>query len=410
IRQLFRDLQQETLDVVTYRLLRCVESNLHRIDIPTADFDFNDKNFKFSLWLRVQLPIPLPNPRRPPKSRLDVAFPNVQMQVLFPTSIDCDGMAIRTMYLKYDHLSDLSPAFQMPHIPLQITQDIAEASKQEWRTKLKYKYDNRDIVEKKKDEGEEKNDEAAKKDVEEREEEKEEIGPDDEIPIVKYKKLEPTASEIAIAYEDVKIVDRWPTHVIFIELPIVYHWDEEEKFWSKKDIHDLKHNEEKGTLSFRTGAFGTFGLAALRFTNLPFQAWELKPELDGSVTFQLTAAIVMIEFNVKGGRVCINLVQNCPSKALKPIIGVYLKLYKLKRKNYSMLLVTPLKTTFVDCTEVSQVFSEDDIEGLKFSADLWNLLKITTSITVRKKIQSASQDVVYALAELLIATRVLSYS
>lgn len=67
VRQLFRDHQKENLEVATYKLLRNIEKNLRRIDIPTADFDFADENINLSLWLRVQLPIPLPNPRRPPK-------------------------------------------------------------------------------------------------------------------------------------------------------------------------------------------------------------------------------------------------------------------------------------------------------------------------------------------------------
>lgn len=30
-----------------------------------------------------------------------------------------------------------------------------------------------------------------------------------------------------------------------------------------------------------------------------------------------------------------------------------------------MLLVTPLKATFIECTEVSQTFSDKDVESLK---------------------------------------------
>lgn len=67
IRQLFRDYQANCLDVATYRLLRNVERNLNRINIPTADFNFKDDHVTVCVWLRVMLPIPLPNPRRPPK-------------------------------------------------------------------------------------------------------------------------------------------------------------------------------------------------------------------------------------------------------------------------------------------------------------------------------------------------------
>ncbi|KAJ8958390.1 hypothetical protein NQ318_002172 [Aromia moschata] len=252
----------------------------------------------------------------------------------------------------------------------------------------------------------------------------------------------------------------------------------------QKDVQDLKHNEEKGMVSFRTGAFGIFGLAALRYANLPYQAWEIRPEEDGTVTFQLTTAVLFLEFNVKDGLICITLLKNSPNKSLKSLTGTYFKFHKLKRilketgvdifpeydafcyvenscekhwpmekhlyhnmaelcnmfnftwsrwnltagrrtvvmqmreyapdkpkqKNYSMLLVTPLKATYVDCTEVSQFFNEEEIEGMRFCADLYSLMKATCSITLRKKIEAVSWETVYALSNLLVSTRVLSFS
>lgn len=41
------------------------------------------------------------------------------------------------------------------------------------------------------------------------------------------------------------------------------------------------------------------------------------------------------------------------------------KLNKTKQASHSMLMVTPLKALYVDCTEVSQIFNEDGIEGMK---------------------------------------------
>ncbi|CAH2005740.1 unnamed protein product [Acanthoscelides obtectus] len=208
IRQLFRDQQQDSLDVATYRLLRNVEKNLHRIDIPTADYDFADENIKFSIWLRVILPIPLPNPRRPPKARLDINFENVNLQSLFPLLIECDGMAIRAMYLKYDHLSDLCSSFDTPAVPEEFIKSLLDVTKQEWRAKLKYKYDNRDIapvVETVTDVQEDEAGESGKEPTAENETEDEKTDIEktvEEIPLVPYKKLTPTASEFAISIED----------------------------------------------------------------------------------------------------------------------------------------------------------------------------------------------------------------
>lgn len=127
IRQSFRDYQCRSLNSVTYNILRHTDKNLHRIDITTADFNFKDKYIVLNIWLKVQFPIPMPNPRRPPKPRLDVNFPDVNMQVLFPTTIQGDGMALRAMYLTYDHLSDQSETFICPTIPVQLKQDLRAA-------------------------------------------------------------------------------------------------------------------------------------------------------------------------------------------------------------------------------------------------------------------------------------------
>lgn len=41
------------------------------------------------------------------------------------------------------------------------------------------------------------------------------------------------------------------------------------------------------------------------------------------------------------------------------------KLNKPKQVQHSTLMVTPLKALYVDCTEVSQVFNEEGVEGMK---------------------------------------------
>nr|CAH7717915.1 unnamed protein product [Callosobruchus chinensis] len=598
IRQLFRDQQQDSLNVATYRLLRNIEKNLHRIDIPTADYKFSDEHIKFNIWLRVILPIPLPNPRRPPKARLDINFENVNLQALFPLSIECEGMALRAMYVKYDHLSDLCSSFGTPDVPEEITRSLLDVTKQEWRTKLKYKFENRDIIPQAETTPEipveepsssepdvPKQGESDKEHEEDKTtlEEKQEV--EEDIPLVPYKKLTPTASEFAINREDeiylgarksyirnipegalnlrkfsiiggvfhldllyqppqpqhyvtmdlnltclyipkqlekvpfmvsytppkptepgvrkqpeeieeemkrqeeeldklICVTLTWPQHVIFLEPPIVCQWDPEKRHWMKDNIHDVKPNEEKCIISFRTGSFGVIGLATIRYSNLPYQAWELKPEEDGSVTLNITAAILMLEFKVKGGLICLSQLQNSPSNALQDLVGVYMKLFKLKRlmkeagvdvfpepdaflyvegscekhwpmekhlyfcmarmcgcfnfawsrwnltagrrnivmqmrdyipgsqkqKNHMMCLVTPLKATYINCTEVSPAFTDEDIENVKFNSDLVNLMKSTCGIAIRKKTLATSLELQYAVSQLLILTRVLSFS
>lgn len=136
---------------------------------------------------------------------------------------------------------------------------------------------------------------------------------------------------------------------MWIDVPVVCHWDKEKSYWSTNDIHDFKHIEEKGYVTFRTGVFGRFSVAAFRYSNIPFQAWEMKPEIEsvifswaliktsngfdfsGSVTLQISASILVVDFNVKDNLVCISQIQNNPGDILNDIVGVYFKLPKLIR-------------------------------------------------------------------------------
>lgn len=55
------------MDAAIYKLLRDINKNLNRIDIPTADYRRRENNFGFCLWVLVQLPTCMFNPRAPAK-------------------------------------------------------------------------------------------------------------------------------------------------------------------------------------------------------------------------------------------------------------------------------------------------------------------------------------------------------
>ncbi|XP_076244831.1 uncharacterized protein LOC143185585 [Calliopsis andreniformis] len=101
------------------------------------------------------------------------------------------------------------------------------------------------------------------------------------------------------------ITFKLPESVFWFEPPLVAHWLPDRKIWSTKDVHDLKYNEEKQIIAFRSGRLGVHGLAAYKFANLPFQSWELKPESGksgrdyGGVVLNITAATIQAEFIVR---------------------------------------------------------------------------------------------------------------
>ncbi|KAF2885426.1 hypothetical protein ILUMI_20706 [Ignelater luminosus] len=574
VHRLFREYQQKSLDVASYRLLRDIQNNLYRLKLSTADFQRKEEHFALYLYVLVRLPTCMPNPRTPPPPRIQLDISDIQMYVLFPESIDGQLQAIRVMYVKYDHLSDLCATYHKPSIPEQYNLDLYQATLEEWYSKLYYKYENRIKPGKQQDGGKAKVEEQIVDRA---------AGI---IPIVPFQKLEPSASTYVIYVEDqmymetrvslqatveenvinlrkyiilggtfylnmfyqppqpqgivsydmriarlevpksIKRVPIYidyelpsllpmesktkqqeseaeiearrkemalnklilisvvlPDHVLWLHMPMVCQWDEENYQWTTGDIYDLKYNEEENCLTFRTGRFGCFALATYKYSNMPYQAWEIKPDADDTILFQITAAILLIEFKIKGDLICISQLQNLPNENLQSITGVYYKLPKLirtlqesgidifpsadafcyvegtcekhwplekhtyfnmaqlsicynfawsrwnkdvgrrsivlqmreykhgraKQFPYKMLLVTPLKAAFIECNESSETYSEEIEEGMHFYSDLYNLSKGTSGMATKTKVQNASFDQLGAVAELLKATRVLSF-
>ncbi|KAL9696467.1 hypothetical protein quinque_016046 [Culex quinquefasciatus] len=101
--------------------------------------------------------------------------------------------------------------------------------------------------------------------------------------------------------------------------------------WSTRDIHDVKFNEDKLTIQFRIGRLGAIGFAANRYSNLPYQSWEMKPDIKnpGCITFSLTAAVISTEITISEAGFRVNSLQGGPTQAMQEIIGQVLPLRKM---------------------------------------------------------------------------------
>lgn len=135
-----------------------------------------------------------------------------------------------------------------------------------------------------------------------------------------------------------------PESVLWFEPPTVVGWDADKGYWTTEDYHDIKFNEEKQLLSFRAGRMRPLGLAVHRYTNLPYQGWEVKPDAKSVASgssaapaaciLSITAAVVMVELCVRDSEMCLNQLQNGPNNALLDLVGKFMKpreLFKLLR-------------------------------------------------------------------------------
>lgn len=70
---------------------------------------------------------------------LNSFFLSIQVRLLFPQNLDSENLAIRVMYLKYDHLSEQSISYYL-HGSVEPEESLLTVVKQEWRAILMYKY------------------------------------------------------------------------------------------------------------------------------------------------------------------------------------------------------------------------------------------------------------------------------
>ncbi|EDW86416.2 uncharacterized protein Dwil_GK15179 [Drosophila willistoni] len=218
--------------------------------------------------------------------------------------------------------------------------------------------------------------------------------------------------------------------------------------WSTRDVHDTKFNEDKLCIQFRTGRMGIFGFALNKYSNMPYQTWDLRPDMKnpGTILFSFTASLISLDMTITAEGYTVNNFQGGSTQGITEMIGKTLSLSELKatlilsavdifpdedafcytegscEKNYVMemhcyaclstlalshnfswsrwnllagsrtavllvreliegkkvpyystLLVTPLKTSIIDCTEVSASFNAVGIPGMEYYADLYQL-------------------------------------
>ncbi|XP_014489011.1 PREDICTED: protein CASC1-like isoform X2 [Dinoponera quadriceps] len=479
IRQRFRDKLQEWMDMACYALLRQIERDMVREDTKTATYSSVSKHVSCCIWVLIKWPIKLKQPTDKDRIPIEVHFEEMELTVKMPTDIDCYCMAIRALWVMYDHYSDRAISHVMPELPDKYKSNyiinFPTFCQNEYNTKLKIRDEQAEgrrlrLEEKKailermehppelestkldrKGKQQKKLGVQAKpepiqemkclpylptpdeiilqKDEETRKEirkllftrcEKTEINlrkyrilggvihidliyqppqPKDMgrnlmlttlqipkelkfVPFSKPYKAPPPAPDsertpevieaemkaLETAMEALALVTlKLPSSIIWFEPPLVAHWIPERNMWSTQDVHDIKYNEEKQTITFRTGRLGVHGFAAFKFINVPFQSWELKPEMGrharGGIALNVSAAIVQAEFIVREDLVCLNSLAGGMSAAIKDILGEYMRLYFLVEIPRNAEEIIKIAIEFTKISLFASLFS--DVENAR---------------------------------------------
>ncbi|KAH8281343.1 hypothetical protein KR018_011457, partial [Drosophila ironensis] len=253
--------------------------------------------------------------------------------------------------------------------------------------------------------------------------------------------------------------------------------------WSTRDVHDTKFNEDKLSIQYRTGRLGIFGFALNKYSNMPYQTWDLRPDFKspGTIVFSFTASLISLDMTITSAGYTVNNFQGGSTQGITDMIGKTLSLAELKatlilsavdifpdedafcytegscEKNYVMemhcyaclatlaqshnfswsrwnllagsrtavlllreliegkkvpyystLLVTPLKTSIIDCTEVSASFNAVGIPGMEYYADLYQLSQAHAQPGSLEKQRTMNPVLRDNISRILMAIRPLS--
>ncbi|KAI8433405.1 hypothetical protein MSG28_015445 [Choristoneura fumiferana] len=185
------------------------------------------------------------------------------------------------------------------------------------------------------------------------------------------KKVEAQYEKLALVFIEL------PRDVMWSEPPVICQWQESRKLWTSNYVNDYKFNEDKLTIQFRSGVLGPcatsariattillanpavkqqclhcvsawrvsmgdgdllpsgdplarpIGIATLRYSNLPYQGWDLRPDPNGKgVLITVTGACVTVTWVCVGNSVALRWIANATTSALREHFN---KKYSVKR-------------------------------------------------------------------------------
>ncbi|CAH0712830.1 unnamed protein product, partial [Brenthis ino] len=137
------------------------------------------------------------------------------------------------------------------------------------------------------------------------------------------KKIEAQYEKLALVCIDL------PQDVMWTEPPVICQWQEARKLWTSNYVNDYKFNEDKLTVQFRTGVLWPIGIAALRYGNMPYQGWDVRPDPNGKgVLVSVTGVCVTVTWICIGNVVKLKWIANATTSALREHFD---KPYSVKR-------------------------------------------------------------------------------
>uniref|UniRef100_A0A8C5TFE5 Dynein axonemal intermediate chain 7 n=1 Tax=Malurus cyaneus samueli TaxID=2593467 RepID=A0A8C5TFE5_9PASS len=262
------------------------------------------------------------------------------------------------------------------------------------------------------------------------------------------------------AEDIVQITLRLPDNVIYFQAPIVARWNPAGRQWRTDGIRNITYEAEEKSISFTMSAFYTVALLQDAHLNLPFQAWELHPTGVDEGLFTLTAVFATMQIQIKDNQCMLSSVVVEEEEVLSHITGKWMKPIALRQalkragvnifpaeytheyvpvpgkvsarefpfefvlsqwnrlehleadsvKDWSLYMFNGERAKKLKLTETSEAFSEEMEEESEFHSTLYHMFKDCASKEAMDKVEGAGFLFIDSVYQLLLATRVLTYT
>lgn len=117
----------------------------------------------------------------------------------------------------------------------------------------------------------------------------------------------------------INITINLPKDVLFLEEPVMAHWDSSTNYWRTDGFSNTAFDEENRVFKCSVSCFGPMCMLQDTHINMPFQSWEIRPHTTNSCVITIIAAITELEIQIKDGLCCLS--QPSDKNELKHILN-----------------------------------------------------------------------------------------
>ncbi|NXV29247.1 CASC1 protein, partial [Rissa tridactyla] len=260
------------------------------------------------------------------------------------------------------------------------------------------------------------------------------------------------------AHPPIHITLRLSDHVMYFEDPVIARWDPAGQQWRTDGISNVRYKNQEKSITFETDAFYTIALLQDAHCNMLYRAWELRPTGVDEALLRVTTVFATVQIQIKGHQCMLSSVvveekhvlSHVTGKWASPLdlravlkkagvnifpgeysykyvsvnkkvragvhlfflqqVSEHLKADSVEDKDWSLYMFNGQKAQKLKITETSEAFSEELEEDTEFHSTLYHMLKDFASKEAIDKVEAASFLFIDVVYQLLLATRVLTYS